>query len=120
MSTYFQERLYAARQLKRKGKLFATWSDAGKLKVRVTAESGTVVVKTLDDLRKLVGDDPALELPAAGAESRLGPAARPESTAADATPGPAPATQGTPTTAGEDADGFQAVPTRGRSGLRKK
>ena len=96
--------MFAARQLKRKGKIFATWSDAGKLKVRVTAEASTVVIKSLEDLRKLVGDDPALE---------------PSST--DSVPGPASAShQAAPAAADTERSEFQEVAGRGRGGRRKK
>ena len=55
-----QEVMYAARQLKRGGKLFAVWSDAGRMKVRTHRDAPTKIIKKITDLRQLVGDDPAL------------------------------------------------------------
>ena len=56
-----QEVMFAARQLKRGGKLFAVWSDVGRMKVRTARDAPTRIVKKLDDLRDLVGDDPVLQ-----------------------------------------------------------
>ena len=71
--------MYAARQLKRGGKLFAAWSDAGRMKVRTNRDAPTKIIKKIDDLRELVGDDPALEPtdPAARPERASGAAAGP-------------------------------------------
>ena len=52
--------LYAARQLKRKGKLYAAWSDVGRMKVRITRGGDTKLINSTDDLRDLIGDDPEL------------------------------------------------------------
>ena len=60
LTQYRQSVLYAARQLRRKGKLSAAWSDVGRLKVRVTKGGDTKPISTIDDLRALVGDDPDL------------------------------------------------------------
>ena len=60
LTPHRQSVLYAARQLRRKGKLFAAWSDVGRLKVRVTRGGDTKIIASTDDLRDLVGDDPDL------------------------------------------------------------
>ena len=57
--------MYQARQLKKKGKVFAAWSDQGKLKVKERQGSSTRIFKSTDDLRKLCGDDPVLNEPPA-------------------------------------------------------
>ena len=106
LTRHNQEIMYVARQLKRKGKLFAAWSDAGKLKVRVRKEAPTSIIKSLDDLKKLVGDDPALTPPSAAAPDHE-PESAPDSGRADASaPG----------------DGFRDVPrrARGRGGGKRK
>ena len=72
LTQYRQSVLYVARQLKRKGKLFAAWSDVGRLKVRVTRGGDTRLIRNTDDLRDLVGDDPELT---AAAEATTPPAA---------------------------------------------
>ena len=46
--------LYKARQYRKDGKLFAAWSDVGKLKVRLRESSSTTVIRCLNDLQKLV------------------------------------------------------------------
>ena len=46
--------LYKARQFRKEGKLFAAWSDVGKLKVRQRESSPTTVIRSLQDLLKLV------------------------------------------------------------------
>ncbi|KAF0307301.1 hypothetical protein FJT64_018513 [Amphibalanus amphitrite] len=76
LTQHRQSVLYAARQLRRKGKLFAAWSDVGRLKVRVTKGGDTKHITSFDDLRGLVGSDP--DLP------RAEPVARPAAAAADA------------------------------------
>ena len=103
LTRYNQSIMFAARQLKRKGKLFATWSDTGKLKVRVTSESSTAIIKSLADLRKLVGDDPALEPLPITARPEPAPADRPDLSAAA-------------TAAATPAEGA----SRGRGGRRRK
>ena len=82
--------MYQARQLRKKEKLFAVWSDQGKLKLKEKKGASTKIFKSVDDLRKLCGKDPVLdEPPAAGRQ--------PESS--------------------DDASGFSTVATRrGRSG----
>ena len=106
LTKYNQGVMFAARQLKRKGKLFATWSDTGKLKVRVTSEAPTTIIRSLADLQKLVGDDPVLEPPpvtSVDAEPELAPAGRPDLS----------------TAAAPERDGFQTA-GRGRGGRKKK
>ena len=46
--------LYKARQFRKEGKIFAAWSDVGKLKVRQRQDSPTTVIRSLNDLLKLV------------------------------------------------------------------
>ena len=46
--------LYKARQYRKDGKLYAAWSDVGKLKVRLRENSSTTVIRSLSDLQKLV------------------------------------------------------------------
>ena len=55
--------LYKARQLKRERKLYAAWSDVGKLKVRVREGGPTVIIRSDRDLAKLMGS------PASGSEA---------------------------------------------------
>ena len=62
--------MYQARQLKRKGKVFAVWSDQGRLKVKESQGASTKVFRSTDDLRSLCGDDPILhEAPATSQRS---------------------------------------------------
>ena len=46
--------LYKARQYRKDGKLFAAWSDVGRLKVRLREGGPTVVIRSLNDLVGLV------------------------------------------------------------------
>ena len=50
--------LYQARQLKKAGKIFAAWSDVGRLKIRVTNNGPTKIIKSQDDLEKHAGVSP--------------------------------------------------------------
>lgn len=59
--------LYKARQYRKEGKLFAAWSDVGKLKVRQRESSPTTVIRSLQDLLKVVGRGQQHGEPAAGA-----------------------------------------------------
>ena len=59
--------LYKARQYRKEGKLFAAWSDVGKLKVRQRESSPTTVIRSLQDLLKVVGRGQQPGEPAAGA-----------------------------------------------------
>ena len=71
-----EQLMYQARQLKKKGKLFAAWSDQGKLKVKENLGASTKIFKTADDLRALCGDDPVLDeepAPAAAAAAARQP-----------------------------------------------
>ena len=49
-----QHILYRARQLRKEGKLSAAWSDVGKLKARLKQTSPTTVIRTMEDLQRLV------------------------------------------------------------------
>ena len=59
--------LYKARQLKKKDKIFAAWSDVGKLKIRVRQGGPTVLVRSERDLDALM--DPAASGPAAASSA---------------------------------------------------
>ena len=82
--------LYVARQLKRKGKLFAAWSDAGRLKVRISRGGNTKVISTNNDLRELVGDDPELIAVTHSADPGAAPGRAPGGAVAPGKPPPAP------------------------------
>ena len=60
-----QQILFKARQLKREQKISAAWSDVGKLKVRVTQGGPTRIIRTLQELTRLV--EPGAVAGAAGA-----------------------------------------------------
>ena len=49
-----QHILYRARQYRKEGKLFAAWSDVGKLQARLRKNGPTTVIRTLADLQRLV------------------------------------------------------------------
>ena len=57
--------LFKARELRKRNKIFAAWSDVGKLKIRVMRGGPTRVIRSERDLMKLVGQEPA-----AGAEGQ--------------------------------------------------
>lgn len=57
--------MYVARSLKRSKKIHSAWSDQGKLKLRVKEGTPTKIFKTIEDLRKIVGDQPELDAPLA-------------------------------------------------------
>ena len=59
-----QQLLYRARQLKREQKIFAAWSDVGKLKVRVRQGGPTHVIRSTRDLLKLVDNKSTAPVPA--------------------------------------------------------
>ena len=52
-----QEILYKGRQMRKDGRLWAVWSDAGKLKAKVNSEDETRIIRSMDDLHRLVGGD---------------------------------------------------------------
>ena len=69
--------LYKARQYRKEGKLHAAWSDVGKLKVRLREGSPTTVIRSLNDLVKLIergpeSGDRRREPPAASATDEEG------------------------------------------------
>ncbi|KAF0310062.1 hypothetical protein FJT64_018882 [Amphibalanus amphitrite] len=102
LTQHRQSILYAARQLRRKGKLFVEWSDVGQLKVRVTRGGDTKHITSFDDLRNLAGSDP--DLPCA--ES----VARPAAAAADAVASvPAAPTERPPVTRGKGKRGARSL-----------
>lgn len=61
LTRYNSELMYAARELKRAGRLDAAWTDAGKPKVRVAQSGPTKMIQSAADLRKLVGDHTAID-----------------------------------------------------------
>lgn len=60
-----QQILYEARQLKRQERISAAWSDVGKLKVRVRQGGPTHIIRSVHDLKKLVGPEQPAATPAA-------------------------------------------------------
>lgn len=52
--------MFKARRLREKGKLYAVWSDQGRLKTRVSDGAPTRIFGSVDDLVELVGEDPDL------------------------------------------------------------
>ena len=63
--------LYKARQYRKEGKIFAAWSDVGKLKVRLRENGPTTVIRSLDDLLKLMQPRPQQPGPPAVDGGRL-------------------------------------------------
>ena len=59
-----QQLLYRARQLKREQKIFAAWSDVGKLKVRVRQGGPTHVIRSSRDQLRLLDSEPTASAPA--------------------------------------------------------
>ncbi|KAF0308236.1 hypothetical protein FJT64_020520 [Amphibalanus amphitrite] len=64
-----QHILYRARQFRKEGKLFAAWSDVGKLKVRLRENGPTTVIRTMTDLQKLVNSAAERRKPQAPTET---------------------------------------------------
>ncbi|KAF0299672.1 hypothetical protein FJT64_027622 [Amphibalanus amphitrite] len=64
--------LYRGRQLKKDGRLWAVWSDAGKLKAKARDGDPTTVIRSFADLARLVGDDPVPPPSSAGAAAAAG------------------------------------------------
>ena len=56
--------MYAARQLKNDGKIAAAWTDAGRMKIRVTADGPTKVIRSMDDLRSIDPEHTVFAAPA--------------------------------------------------------
>ena len=98
-----QQVMYTARQIKRRGKLHSVWTDNCRMKVRLQASGPTRIIRSMNDLRDLVGDAP--EFSTLVDSSRLAPARDPSEPLTPA--GPAPS---------RDGDGFQLV---GRGGTRR-
>lgn len=65
--------LYNARQLKKDRKIFAAWSDVGKLKVRISQGGPTHVIRSMRDLTKLVEPKSRAAAPEASSEESGGP-----------------------------------------------
>ena len=53
--------MYAARQMRAKGKLCHAWTDGCKLKIRVSEKAPTRLISSIEDLVKIVGPDSQLE-----------------------------------------------------------
>ena len=74
--------MYAARQMRAKGKLCHAWTDGCKLKVRVSEKAPARLIGNIEDLIKIVGPDSQLESlidgaaisPAGGAPAVVRPA----------------------------------------------
>ena len=95
-----QRVMYAARQLKRRGKIHAVWTDNCRMKVRLQQGSATRVIQNLADLRDLVGDEP--EISAAADSAGLAPAQAPPEPRSPAVAAPA-----------RDSEGWQQGGNRG-------
>ena len=89
-----QEIMYRGRQLRKDGRLWAVWSDAGKLKAKVRDGDQTTIIRSLDDLIRLVGGDSPPPPPPPGADSAAA-ASRCDSAVAGAAGG-----------RGDNSDGF--------------
>ena len=106
--------MYAARQLKRRGKLHSAWTDNCKMKVRIQQRGPTQLIKTMADLRELVGDEPELvttDSSRPAQDAALGASQLEPRTPAETAPA-------------QDAGGFRPVGTRsgskrGRSSRRQ-
>lgn len=111
--------MYAARQMRAKGKLCHAWTDGCRMKVRVTEKAPTRFISSIDDLIKIVGPDDQLESlvdgstapPAGGASAAASPAVRASAAAPPADRGSA----ATPA-AGRASDGGRGGEAGGRGG----
>ena len=101
-----EETMYHARQMKKGGKIWAAWSDNGKMKIKQEKNGPTRIIRSTEDLRGLVGDESA---PPAGVPgSAAGSAAGGEGERDGSRPG------GSRRAGGEDsARGRGAAPRRG-------
>ena len=62
LTRYNSAVMFAARELKREGRINSSWTDSGKMKVRIGGrDSPTKIIRSAADLRKLVGDHAALD-----------------------------------------------------------
>ena len=62
LTRYNSAVMFAARELKREGRINSSWTDSGKMKVRIGGRnSPTKIIRSAADLRKLVGDHAALD-----------------------------------------------------------
>ena len=66
--------MFAAREMKRADRLFAAWTDSGRMKVRIRRDGPTRVIRSIDDLHELTGGDAA---PRGSAATRPGAAPAP-------------------------------------------
>lgn len=102
LTQYNNSVMYIARELRRDKKLAAAWSDVGRMKVRLEGNGPTKIIRSLEDLKTLVGEHPAFDKfnakpdnhqldatpPAAGAETAPAPdlhSSRPRQGAGSAT-----------------------------------
>ncbi|KAF0299760.1 hypothetical protein FJT64_027593 [Amphibalanus amphitrite] len=62
LTRYNSAVMFAARELKREGRIGSCWTDSGKMKVKTGGrDSPTKIVRSAADLRRLVGDHAALD-----------------------------------------------------------
>ena len=62
LTRYNSAVMFAARELKREGRINSSWTDSGKMKVKIGGrDSPTKIIRSAADLRKLVGDHVALD-----------------------------------------------------------
>ena len=80
--------MFAAREMRRADRLFAAWTDSGRMKVRIRRDGPTRVIRSIDDLHELTGTSPT---PPGAAAARS--ASEPPD-AAGARPSTAPAPSG--------------------------
>ena len=67
-----QRVMFTARQLRRDGKLWAAWTDGCTMKIRVSENSPTKVVKTVDDVQRLANVQPGRSPPTSSARGEEG------------------------------------------------
>lgn len=67
LTRYNESVMFNARKLRREGKIFAAWTDLGRVKVRLVQSGPTKVISCQEDLDKLVDDATVPHAPSAGA-----------------------------------------------------
>lgn len=128
-STYIAENLtkknqhivFLARQLRRKNKIHSVWTNSCRIKIRTRQDGPTRIVRTMTDLRNIVGDDPELLEALRGERSETAlPGPAPDSPpGAVAGTAPAVAGPGAAPPAAADGSGAAVSGRRGRSGTVK-
>ena len=66
-----EETMYSARQMKKEGKIWAAWTDNGKMKVKLERNGPTKIVNSTSHLHELVGAGPAPPTRAPGAAAAV-------------------------------------------------